>query len=369
MVTKFKQLQISIVMNPDHTSEALKRSLEESLLEQRRRSLTNNGGNSIEELHPDGSAPLQHIEVDRRNHHYQGMLGSAPTELQPVVNMSHENHMGAYDPFRLEPNIALLNHQRLQSQNLPNLASHLNITRNMLIDAPFRQILPSSVARQVPQVIYDPLLVPVAYNPLTASPRRIEYVRHLPDPHISTLQVVPNRNVESQIHPFRPYEVALPAFGRERAALNSYGVDGQQGRSTENHAITQHSMLENTLVNQGMDIMADAENQTERNESSRKKSRAPKRRPSKTFEEHFENLVEFKAKYGHCNVPHRYKENPSLGNWCNNIRTSWRIMKDGGTPSSYKLTMDQIRRLDEIGFRWRVYSNRQAFRIDREYKT
>ncbi len=319
--------------NPDQPSEASKCSLEE------------HAENSLRaELHPDHSSSLQHVEMDRLNNSYQqGMFGNTSTGLQPMVNMSHENHL-----------LALLNHQRLQSQqNLHNLASNLSITHHTLINVPSPQILPHYVARQVPQVIYNPLLVPVYADPRL----------------LLTLQPDPNRNVESQINPFRQHEVTLPAFGTDGVSSCSFGVYGNEGRSMEDPPITHHSMLENnTHINQSMNIMADVEEPMETTKTSKRKSRAPpiKRRPSKTFEAHFANLVEFKAKYGHCNVPHRYKENPSLGNWCNNIRTSWRIMKDGGTPSSYKLTMDQKMRLDKIGFKWRVYSNRQ-FRADREY--
>lgn len=80
-----------------------------------------------------------------------------------------------------------------------------------------------------------------------------------------------------------------------------------------------------------------------------------RRKSAKSFEEHFQSLLEFKELHGHCNVPHRYKENTSLGNWCNNIRTSYRKMKDGGTATSYRLTTAQISRLEKIGFKWRVY--------------
>jgi len=80
-----------------------------------------------------------------------------------------------------------------------------------------------------------------------------------------------------------------------------------------------------------------------------------RRKSAKSFEEHFQSLLEFKELHGHCNVPHRYKENTSLGNWCNNIRTSYRKMKDGGSATSYRLTTAQISQLEKIGFKWRVY--------------
>lgn len=89
-----------------------------------------------------------------------------------------------------------------------------------------------------------------------------------------------------------------------------------------------------------------------------------RRKSAKSFEDHFQSLLEFKELHGHCNVPHRYKENKSLGNWCNNIRTSYRKMKDGGTVTSYRLTPAQIIRLEKIGFKWRVYY-RNAQRLEK----
>jgi len=91
--------------------------------------------------------------------------------------------------------------------------------------------------------------------------------------------------------------------------------------------------------------------------SSDRKSKKSSRSP-KSFNDHLQSLIAFKEIYGHCNVPHRNKEHRSLGNWCNNIRTSWRIVKEGGEPASYKLRRDQIEQLDKIGFKWRLYSPR-----------
>ena len=72
----------------------------------------------------------------------------------------------------------------------------------------------------------------------------------------------------------------------------------------------------------------------------------------KTFEDRFADLQYFKNKHGHCNVPKRYKENPSLGSWCQKIRQ----MKSGSLPNAgvYKLTDDMIVKLEDIGFQWKV---------------
>eukprot|EP00553_Chaetoceros_curvisetus_P012131 CAMPEP_0204641792 /NCGR_PEP_ID=MMETSP0717-20131115/51330_1 /ASSEMBLY_ACC=CAM_ASM_000666 /TAXON_ID=230516 /ORGANISM="Chaetoceros curvisetus" /LENGTH=243 /DNA_ID=CAMNT_0051662503 /DNA_START=1 /DNA_END=732 /DNA_ORIENTATION=+ len=199
-------------MSRDQSSEDLKQSLEERILEQHRRSLINNSGNSLGQPRQNRSS-LQHAEIDGGHHHHQGILGGPPTNMQPMLNLSNESYLGAFAPFRNVRHVPLLNHQRLQAHTLPN--SHLNNTGNMLIDARSHQSLSQYATRQVPQVYYDPLLIPVAYynpltlsmpvggasyNPLTASTRRIEqHVRHVPHPLISTQQTVPNRTIESEI--------------------------------------------------------------------------------------------------------------------------------------------------------------------------
>ncbi|GFH58514.1 hypothetical protein CTEN210_14990 [Chaetoceros tenuissimus] len=71
-----------------------------------------------------------------------------------------------------------------------------------------------------------------------------------------------------------------------------------------------------------------------------------------TFEDHLADLHRFKNEHGHCNVPKEYKENKSLGIWCQNIRQ----IKSGGRKNNgaYKLTDERITKLEEMGFRWIV---------------
>jgi len=39
----------------------------------------------------------------------------------------------------------------------------------------------------------------------------------------------------------------------------------------------------------------------------------------KTFENHCFELISFKEEFGHCNVPVKYADNPSLGKWCSHM--------------------------------------------------
>jgi hypothetical protein len=84
-------------------------------------------------------------------------------------------------------------------------------------------------------------------------------------------------------------------------------------------------------------------------------TRAKKRKKGNmSFDERFKDLTAFKAEFGHCNVPQtqsRNNKHSSLGNWCNNIRRSYKAIKEGRRPG-YKLSKADIRRLENAGFEW-----------------
>jgi hypothetical protein len=72
------------------------------------------------------------------------------------------------------------------------------------------------------------------------------------------------------------------------------------------------------------------------------------------FDEAFEKrcraeLIAFKEEFGHCNVPHRFANNPSLGQWCNNMKTAYNTIQKG-MKSNRNISQDSIERLEEIGF-------------------
>ena len=74
---------------------------------------------------------------------------------------------------------------------------------------------------------------------------------------------------------------------------------------------------------------------------------------TKTFDDRIKDLQAFKEEHGHCNVTQsksdkntKYK---SLGNWCSNIRQSYKKIKQGGG-ASYKLSDADMQRLERMGF-------------------
>jgi len=72
-----------------------------------------------------------------------------------------------------------------------------------------------------------------------------------------------------------------------------------------------------------------------------------------TFEQRCHDLEAFKSEFGHCNVPVKYSVNPSLGSWCSTMRCTHKQIQQGQTPKM-NLTQDQIERLEEIGFKWKL---------------
>lgn len=68
----------------------------------------------------------------------------------------------------------------------------------------------------------------------------------------------------------------------------------------------------------------------------------------RTWDDSFDELVAFHERFGHCCVPLNDPERPTLGKW---VYTQRKSRKGTGGPNN-KITADQIRRLDSLGFCW-----------------
>ena len=88
--------------------------------------------------------------------------------------------------------------------------------------------------------------------------------------------------------------------------------------------------------------------------------------PRKTWDAHFESLEDFKEKNGHCDVRVRSKQHPtgSLGRWVEKQRHHYNSRVDG---KDSKITDDQIKNLEDIGFKWRVRNEKRSV-IERREK-
>ncbi len=81
-----------------------------------------------------------------------------------------------------------------------------------------------------------------------------------------------------------------------------------------------------------------------------------RRKVCKTFDERFKDLMAFKAKFGHCNVPLKNSNKNthySLGIWCSNMRQTFKAVKEGGIVRC-KLSKTDMKRLENAGFEWRL---------------
>lgn len=70
-----------------------------------------------------------------------------------------------------------------------------------------------------------------------------------------------------------------------------------------------------------------------------------------SWEERYDQCKQFRKKNNHCKIPTSFKENKSLGIWVQEQRRNFKAMMKGAKPRRV-LTMEQIDKLNEIGFYW-----------------
>ena len=69
----------------------------------------------------------------------------------------------------------------------------------------------------------------------------------------------------------------------------------------------------------------------------------------------FNQLKQFRASFGHTNVPNKFKDNPQLATWVTEQRRHYRKTKVDGKKTS--LTDERIAILEGIGFQWSVHES------------
>jgi len=84
-----------------------------------------------------------------------------------------------------------------------------------------------------------------------------------------------------------------------------------------------------------------------------------------TWEEHRQQLADFKEKFHSTNVPRPYAENRPLGNWVTNQRTHYKLFKASSKRSS--MTRERIQSLEKLGFEW-VMRSRSSLYTWRKYR-
>jgi len=67
------------------------------------------------------------------------------------------------------------------------------------------------------------------------------------------------------------------------------------------------------------------------------------------WDRHYQELLKFKAKHGHCNVPHTYDDNPSLARWAKRQRYQYTRKLE---QKQSCLSDARKEKLDAVGFVW-----------------
>jgi hypothetical protein len=75
-----------------------------------------------------------------------------------------------------------------------------------------------------------------------------------------------------------------------------------------------------------------------------------KRKGQASWNEKFNELVQYKAANGNCHVPTKYKANTALGRWVSTQRAEYKKYSEGNTKTT--ITAEKVRRLEGIGFAW-----------------
>jgi hypothetical protein len=96
--------------------------------------------------------------------------------------------------------------------------------------------------------------------------------------------------------------------------------------------------------------------------SRNKRKRSALKRVHQSFDDRFNDLMAFKTKYGHCDIS-RTGENATLGQWCGNLRVSYKKIQNNQKPNN-KLSNKQIQRLNDAGFKWSLRAQKKSSVFD-----
>jgi hypothetical protein len=72
----------------------------------------------------------------------------------------------------------------------------------------------------------------------------------------------------------------------------------------------------------------------------------------RTWEDYYEELLQFKEDNGHASVPQIYGLNRALGNWVHRMRRHMRMRRRGLHHKQKTLTDDRLQLLNDVGFVW-----------------
>jgi hypothetical protein len=143
------------------------------------------------------------------------------------------------------------------------------------------------------------------------------------------------------------------SLGGGKMALLQEAIDEVNSRSFGSHHSVRHQQVphEEMVASDEAEIENESTSSVHLDAIQHKSGNKRKRHaPIKSFDERFNDLMSFKAKYGHCDVSKR-GEDASLGQWCSQLRGSYKKIQNNQKPRM-KLSDEQIQRLNDAGFKW-----------------
>ena len=151
-------------------------------------------------------------------------------------------------------------------------------------------------------------------------------------------------------------------LGGEKMVLLQEAIDEVNSRSFGSHAVLRHQQVTNEeMVASDEEIKNYSTSSVHLDAIQHTSGNKRKRRaPIQSFDERFNDLMSFKAKYGgHCDVPQN-GENASLGKWCSRLRGFYKEMQNKQKLNT-KLADEQIQRLNDAGFKWSLRKANSGF--------
>ena len=84
------------------------------------------------------------------------------------------------------------------------------------------------------------------------------------------------------------------------------------------------------------------------------------------WDRRYRELIAFKKRHGHCNVPQLWDENPALSRWVTWQRLCYRNLQLEMKPD---ISEDRVQALEDIGFEWAVHDKKWRDMLERTQKT
>jgi hypothetical protein len=151
--------------------------------------------------------------------------------------------------------------------------------------------------------------------------------------------------------------------GHEEMALSSHEESENDNDSSTSsvHLDTVQEEFQDETVSSDEEIENDSSSSPVNLDAIQQTSGNKRKRqaPIQSFDDRFNDLMAFKAKYDHCDVP-RTGENASLGQWCCGLRGSYKKIQNNQKPKR-KLSDAQIQRLNDAGFNWSLGKAKSGF--------